>query len=249
MKCKDQNLVIDDSVDDIDIENYKGIYFNDEQTNRYEDKITGAHFDYFDLCRRLRKLPNVIKKSEENNNNIIDVKNLKKFDLTEYLKTKENIGKEGKHNNNSQKNYYVTNLYNYKFEKSNNLNISINNNMIPFSLMRNKMFSIDKTKKFRNKSSEFNDVDKMLSGSESEEIKVEGFHKLCTIGSKPPCFGNLGRNHLPISKTNFQKKYQIFSTKHNCAKMNSNRNKKFQENENKREKCINNLLRPNTSVK
>jgi len=40
----------------IDLNNYKGIFYNDETVNRYEDPITGAHFDYFEMCKTLKAL-------------------------------------------------------------------------------------------------------------------------------------------------------------------------------------------------
>lgn len=35
-----------------DLTKYKGIYFGDE-TKKYQDPATGAHFDYVDLCMRI----------------------------------------------------------------------------------------------------------------------------------------------------------------------------------------------------
>jgi hypothetical protein len=36
--------------EDFDINNYKGIYFNDEPGSKFTDPITGAHFEYNDMC-------------------------------------------------------------------------------------------------------------------------------------------------------------------------------------------------------
>lgn len=33
-----------------DLNNYKGIYFNDDPSTKYQDPLTGAHFDYSDMC-------------------------------------------------------------------------------------------------------------------------------------------------------------------------------------------------------
>ena len=33
--------------------NYKGIYFNDDPNNKYTCPITGAHFEFNDMCDRL----------------------------------------------------------------------------------------------------------------------------------------------------------------------------------------------------
>lgn len=42
----------DDAVDG----NFKGIYINDDPNNKFTDPETGAHFEYFDFCKRLVKL-------------------------------------------------------------------------------------------------------------------------------------------------------------------------------------------------
>jgi hypothetical protein len=38
-----------ESEDDIDPENYKGIFYNMEQENKYQDPVSGAHFKYQDM--------------------------------------------------------------------------------------------------------------------------------------------------------------------------------------------------------
>lgn len=45
-----------EDLDRIDFNNYKGIFHDNDHEQRYEDKTTGAHFEYYDMCRRLRKL-------------------------------------------------------------------------------------------------------------------------------------------------------------------------------------------------
>lgn len=35
--------------------NYKGIYYNDDQGQKYTDPDTGAHFEFRDMCRRITK--------------------------------------------------------------------------------------------------------------------------------------------------------------------------------------------------
>ena len=45
----------DSDGDQIDLKNFKGIYYGDE-TQKYTDPKTGAHFEYFDLCRRISRL-------------------------------------------------------------------------------------------------------------------------------------------------------------------------------------------------
>lgn len=45
----------DSDVDDVDLGNYKGIY-EGEQKEKYICPQTGAHFEYFDLCKRMSRL-------------------------------------------------------------------------------------------------------------------------------------------------------------------------------------------------
>jgi len=40
-------------VDELDFDNFKGIYFNDDPNRKYQDPETGCHFEYIDLCKRL----------------------------------------------------------------------------------------------------------------------------------------------------------------------------------------------------
>ena len=42
-----------EDLDDINFENYKGIYANDENGQKYQCPETGAHFEIKDLSRRL----------------------------------------------------------------------------------------------------------------------------------------------------------------------------------------------------
>ena len=39
--------------EDIDFNNFKGVYFNDDPNRKYIDPDTGCHFEYNDLVRRL----------------------------------------------------------------------------------------------------------------------------------------------------------------------------------------------------
>ena len=41
--------------------NFKGIYINDDPNNKFTDPETGAHFEYFDFCKRLVKLQKLRK--------------------------------------------------------------------------------------------------------------------------------------------------------------------------------------------
>ena len=54
-----------DDVDDIDFANYKGIYAEEEGDQKYTCPITGAHFEFNDLCRRMNKILLHRKRLEE----------------------------------------------------------------------------------------------------------------------------------------------------------------------------------------
>ena len=43
-----------DELEDVDLQNYKGIYFNDDPSRKYQDKATGAHFEFNQMCARLQ---------------------------------------------------------------------------------------------------------------------------------------------------------------------------------------------------
>jgi len=55
----------EDDIDDIDHEEYKGIYFNDDPSKKFQDEATGAHFDYGDMCKRLHRINEKLIKEEE----------------------------------------------------------------------------------------------------------------------------------------------------------------------------------------
>ena len=40
----------DGDEDEIDVNNYKGIYFNEEPGSKFQCPETGAHFRYDDIC-------------------------------------------------------------------------------------------------------------------------------------------------------------------------------------------------------
>ncbi len=50
--------------DKVDLTNYKGIYFGDD-TSKFTDDKTGAHFDYQDMCKRLMKAGDERKRKDE----------------------------------------------------------------------------------------------------------------------------------------------------------------------------------------
>ncbi len=45
-----------EDLDNIDFNNYKGMFFQDDPGQKYQDEETGAHFEYRDMCRRLDRL-------------------------------------------------------------------------------------------------------------------------------------------------------------------------------------------------
>ena len=49
-------------IDDINFDNFKGIYFEDDPNRKFQDPETGCHFEYKDLCKRLSKLKILRKK-------------------------------------------------------------------------------------------------------------------------------------------------------------------------------------------
>jgi hypothetical protein len=59
----------DDDVENIDFANYKGIYAEDESEQKYTCPVTGAHFEFNDVCRRLNKLITFRKHLEDKEKN------------------------------------------------------------------------------------------------------------------------------------------------------------------------------------
>lgn len=47
---------LDDEEENIDYQNYKGIYFGDDPNKKYQCPITGAHFEFNDMSKRLTKI-------------------------------------------------------------------------------------------------------------------------------------------------------------------------------------------------
>ena len=43
-------------IDNLDFNNFKGIYFDEDPNRKYQDPETGCHFEYYDLCKRMAKL-------------------------------------------------------------------------------------------------------------------------------------------------------------------------------------------------
>jgi len=59
----------DEDLDNIDFANYKGIYAEDESEQKYTCPVTGAHFEFNDICKRLSKVLAFRKTLEEKERN------------------------------------------------------------------------------------------------------------------------------------------------------------------------------------
>ena len=55
----------DSDIDNLDFQNFKGIYFDEDPNRKYQDPDTGCHFEYYDLCKRLAKLKQLRRKLDE----------------------------------------------------------------------------------------------------------------------------------------------------------------------------------------
>ncbi len=55
----------DSDVDNIDFQNFKGIYIDEDPNRKFQDPETGCHFEYYDLCKRMAKLKTLRKKLDE----------------------------------------------------------------------------------------------------------------------------------------------------------------------------------------
>lgn len=51
-----------------DLINYKGIYFEDDTGQKYTCPETGAHFEYLDMYRRLKKVASMRNKEDKEEN-------------------------------------------------------------------------------------------------------------------------------------------------------------------------------------
>ena len=51
----------EEDLDQINFNNYKGIFYNEDTNQKYQDKATGAHFEYFDMILRLKRVQKEIK--------------------------------------------------------------------------------------------------------------------------------------------------------------------------------------------
>jgi len=55
----------DDEIENIDFANYKGIYAEDDSDQKYTCPVTGAHFEFNDISRRMQKIIAYRKALEE----------------------------------------------------------------------------------------------------------------------------------------------------------------------------------------
>jgi len=55
-----RNPICESEVKEINMDNYKG-FFYDNVSKRYQDEVTGAHFEYFDMCLNLKRLKKQIE--------------------------------------------------------------------------------------------------------------------------------------------------------------------------------------------
>ena len=55
----------DSDIDNLDFQNFKGIYIDEDPNRKFQDPVTGCHFEYYDLCKRLAKLKQLRKKLDE----------------------------------------------------------------------------------------------------------------------------------------------------------------------------------------
>ena len=78
-ETKGGDTILDTETDDIDHENYKGIYFDDESAEKYQSPRSGAHFNFINMWDKLHQIKNEQRKSEER-----EIK-LDSFDLERYV--------------------------------------------------------------------------------------------------------------------------------------------------------------------
>ena len=88
---------MEDDLDDIDYNNYKGIFYDDDPTTKYQDPETGAHFDFNDICGRLAQIKISREQNKESNCNYYELSDKDKLRLKLYPHGKE---KKGQYNRN-----------------------------------------------------------------------------------------------------------------------------------------------------
>ena len=55
----------EEDLDDIDFNNYKGMFYEDDPGSKYQDPLTGAHFEYRDMCRQLSRLQTQLEAKDQ----------------------------------------------------------------------------------------------------------------------------------------------------------------------------------------
>ena len=80
---------VDDDLDDIDYANYKGIFYDDDPTTKYQDPETGAHFDFDDIWGRLMKIKKTREQTKETNDHYHELSAKEKLRLKLYPQGKE----------------------------------------------------------------------------------------------------------------------------------------------------------------
>lgn len=63
----------DSDEEDIDPNNYKGIYFEEEPGSKWQDPETGAHFKFQDMCLRLEKVAAIRRSEERKHERLLDI--------------------------------------------------------------------------------------------------------------------------------------------------------------------------------
>lgn len=62
----------DSDSDHIDHNNYKGIYFEDDPGGKWQDPVSGAHFRYDDMIKRLEKVIYLRRSEERQRDQLLD---------------------------------------------------------------------------------------------------------------------------------------------------------------------------------
>ena len=73
-----------------DLINYKGIYYDDDSGVKFQCPITGAHFEYVDMFRRLKKIFNQRQKQEKAEKQAAIVQD-KQVEVTATSELKQNV--------------------------------------------------------------------------------------------------------------------------------------------------------------
>lgn len=80
--------------EDIDHDNYKGMYFEDEPGNKWQWPETGAHFDFKDMCKILEKISYERRSEERKSKNLIERIDIRRGGSLENKPAKVSIKKQ-----------------------------------------------------------------------------------------------------------------------------------------------------------